>query len=207
MRIQGLAAAVLGAAVLAAGAAHAVTGVLITASGTWGSNAPTTAISAPDETWSLSFLEPNPLDSDPGTIVGQGWATNFAQDLTYTLGGVANSSVFSQAEFFDPGFGGGIDVNFNSSADTLSIYSDSDTAYADESSGAFLPLPFTESITESYGDGAVEGTGTISITSQSFTPTNPNTPPIPEPSSWALMLLGAGLVGAALRRRSSVAAA
>ena len=199
MRLRTLAVA-LAASLVTGSAAHAVTGVLISASGTWSADAPTTAISAPNAAWTLSFLEPDPLYSDPGTISGMGWATGFAQSLTYTLGGSVNSSVFSQAVFYNSGNGGGLDVSFNSSADTLSIYSDSDTPYADEDTGLFVPQPFSEAITESYNDSAAaQGIGSISITAQDFTPTNPNNPAIPEPASWVLMLVGLALTGAAMR--------
>ena len=66
--------------------------------------------------------------------------------------------------------------------------------------------------TNANGTGTIASTGTFRVTN--FDPTGDNTPfaidgtvaaassPVPEPASWAMMIVGAGLVGGAMRRRS-----
>jgi hypothetical protein len=201
---------VVGIALLTARPVQAVPMVQINASGTWGPGAPVTALSAAGLTWSISFQESNPLAADPGRVTTMGWATDTIYSLTYTLGGAVVPLSFSQALFYTAGNGGGFDINFDAAGvfDTFSVYSASPTAYAYEFNGAFTSTSFGESVRVGAieaagtpsGDGPPTGDGVLTIFPASAAA-------VPEPATWALMLLGFGRVGIALRRRAVVATA
>jgi hypothetical protein len=212
------------------GAAQATTGVEITATGTWYSTAPTTNLSAPSATFSLSFTEPTPFPQGDA-VGGGGWISVFPEaqlsgsymlnsgPVTLLINNTTVPLAFSSVQYYvsdgTPDNSGGVDVNFSTGSaqglnppisDTLSIYSNS--TYAD-TSGNIAALA-GDQIFVSYDDGAYEGSGTLSITSGATLPSNPNNPGpgnygnppgIPEPSDWILMMVGAGMVGGLQRRR------
>jgi hypothetical protein len=190
-------------------AVNAATAVDIEASGTFGANVNTTSISAPGATWSLSLTVLNPpvgtFNSDYFSIQYNGSSANNVYGLgaTYMINGVTiTGDPVDYIDFYDPADDGGVDFGFHDGT-ALSLYL-GDIG----SSGTILTGTWT--ITEDVNDevytngiSAADSSGTLTITDTTVQPVTPPPPvgTVPEPATWAFMMLGLGLVGVALRRR------
>jgi hypothetical protein len=159
-------------AAMAALAATPAHAALVEGVGFWYSTAPTTSISAPSSQFLFSFEVDEPLEA---------FVPATFSNFTFTLNGSPIASGPDQIVFIDSGLGGGFDVIFPDV--TLNIFSEDFTAMPGD--GFYL---FDAQVNL---DGNV-GVGGVTITYN----------PVPEASTWAMMILGLGFAGAALRRRS-----
>lgn len=122
----------------------------------------------------FSFSLRNPLDSNPTSSF-----TNFKYSLDdVSVAGTPDSITFytvSSLGLFDLAFGNTI----------LSFYGD------DIGSTGFLDFPKAYSFTSAVnGNNSAGGLGFLTVTSA-----------VPEPATWAMMVLGFGAMGMAMRRR------
>ena len=149
--------------------AHAGT-LMVSGSGTWGPDAPTSTYTAPGDTWSFSFDVPNPLDANPTSM-----ATNFQ----YVLNGSPVSTTLSSVEFFASPDGGLFDVNFTD-GNSLNLYGAQVFSTSDLS---LIPGVYSANIdiNSFVGPPAGIGSGTVTI--------------VPEPSS--IVSAGLGLLAVA----------
>ncbi|MGC8491806.1 MAG: hypothetical protein ACP5SH_08715 [Syntrophobacteraceae bacterium] len=155
----------------------------VSGSGMWLSNAPTTAFSAANESWSFSFDVTNPINIDYTAAV-----TNF----TYTLAGEPVSG-FTSIQFY-PDPVGGFDLTFGS-GDIVNMYGQAVTDLNSPPNlvpGTYAYQIDVNSQAVSQTPSVVYGSGTVDVSS------------VPEPSSFYLM--GCGLLflltlGAFLRKR------
>ena len=155
--------------------------VTISGSGTWDDTAPTTTYSAPDTSWSFSFMVPNPLDANP---------TSMVSDSVYLLGGSPVGAPLASVTFFDSGLGGLFDMNFSDGA-VVSLYG---AQVFDDNTLALFPGTYAATI--GYADGASAGSGTVTLAG------------VPEPSTLVGLSIGLLCVaGAGLRHRRRVAVA
>jgi len=176
--------------------ASADTLYLVSESGVFASNAPTTAESAPDAAFSYSFL----IDSTP--VVN--FVTNFTgpdcgfdaqfSDFDYTLNGSPVAVVGPDVEFYGSAFGGGAGISFADN-DNFFLYTAAATQFY---TGTF------ENPTMTPGSYSLDPTQSIYETDYvggNATPISGdfNIAPTPEPSS--LLLLGTGLTGLACSLR------
>jgi hypothetical protein len=176
MRLSML-AATAAATALCAAAANAGE-VLVTGSGTWGPLAPTTLVSAPEESFSFSFDLPNPIASNP---------TIQATDFSYDLAGAPVAVGLDGVVFFPTSSSGLFDLDL-ASGDVVSLYG------ADVGSSLTLTTGVFPA-TVGYAGSPPVGEGTVTITA------------VPEPSAWVMMLLGVGALGAVARMRRTAGAA
>ncbi len=179
-----LAATAVAGIVLSAQAALAGE-VLVEGLGLWGAGTPTTPYSAAGKSFTYSFDLTNPY-SYTSPKIGASETLDYS-DFIYSLNGTPVATPLKSLEFYTVALGGGLNLNF--ATDSVSIYG------ADIGSAGTLASPALYSTTE-----AINGTISPSdATGSSFlTVTNAN---VPEPSAWALMLIGVGGLGAALRKR------
>jgi hypothetical protein len=170
--------ATVGIVLLVQSAAQADT-YLVTGSGTWDPIAPTTALSAPDTTWSFSYIETTPLTPEPFGAIGN--PTNFS----YELGGTPVTEPLSGNNYF-PSTDFGLLSLFFTSGDFLQLYG----GQVFDSNYNLIPGVYTATIDVNGTNPTPlgEGSGTVTITA------------VPEPASIALM--GLGLVAVAAARRS-----
>lgn len=109
--------AFLVAFLLAAAVAEA-DGVTISGSGTWGSGAPVSNWSAPNETWSFSFTLPSPTPATSNNGTAEMLVTDILS-FTYTLNGAAVTIPPADILFFPANEDGGFDIDFTAGgADT-----------------------------------------------------------------------------------------
>jgi hypothetical protein len=138
------------------------------------------------------IARPNPLYDVSMTVNGHVWTIDFDyRDQAFTQ--------YTYHEFRPPELTTGI-IRFQEYQDA----SHSVELFAGEASG--LPQYENGTLTLHAGFGFIDLSGmndgiSLTITSATATPVDPAAA-IPEPASWALMLTGFGLAGAALRRRS-----
>ncbi len=160
----------------------------ISGSGTWDPDAPLSAWSTPNGTWSFSLVAPDPL---PGTTDQFGDYTSGVAYAAYLLGGSAVNDTIIGLTYYTTFFGGGFDIDFASgtvvSLVTAQVYDSNTTRLMPGMYGGSVVVDnFSEQI---YGIGS----GTAFVSS------------VPEPSS----VIGGGLglftvVGLALIRRRRI---
>jgi hypothetical protein len=168
------------AALLIGTLSQASASILYTGSGVWDAQAPTTAFSQGGKSWSFSFELDNPANNP----------TTSASNFTFTLNG--NMLAF----------------------DLLSV-----TFYPTEDSGMFklsltngLDLNFYDPFNTDIGSNGQLKTGQWNVEIETFLPGETRVhgvgvvAAVPEPSTWAMMILGFAAVGFfAYRRRNNVA--
>ena len=157
---------------LAALAATPAHAALVQGTGFWFGSAPTTSISNPGGQFQFSFEVDEPLTA---------YVPATFSDFSFTLNGSPIASGPDQIVFIDSSLGGGFDVIFSDV--TLNIFSEDFTAMPGD--GFYL-------FDAQVNLGGDVGVGGVTITYN----------PVPEASTWAMMILGLGFAGAALRRRS-----
>jgi hypothetical protein len=91
--------------------------LLVTDSGVWGDTAPTTVWSAPDQTWSYSFLISSTALPDDVVLTAHGihFQRDFS-DFTYTLDGASVATDPSSITWYGTAWGGLLNVNFGTAA-------------------------------------------------------------------------------------------
>jgi len=127
---------------LAFNSASAQTNLLVTESGVWGAGAPSTDWTAPNESWSFSFVTSstpavsNVFDNEHG-----GFFDGASSDFSYTLNGSPVPTTPPQISWFSTGYGGLIDVNL---AGDFSFEPLGDQAYTgSESDPTIVPGTYT----------------------------------------------------------------
>jgi hypothetical protein len=169
------------AALLVGTLSQASAAILYTGSGVWDALAPTTSFSSGGKSWSFSFELDSPA-SNPSTA-----ASNFS----FTLNGSALAFTLQSITFypteelgmFKLSLSNGVELNFFDPANT------------DIGSNGILKTGQWNVEIESYlpDDTRVHGVGVVAA--------------VPEPSTWAMMILGFGALGFFAYRRRNLAAA
>ncbi|WP_070156339.1 PEPxxWA-CTERM sorting domain-containing protein [Sphingobium phenoxybenzoativorans] len=177
MKLKSKLLALGSALAMAAVSTAADAAVLLQGTGLWGGSTATTAYSKANTSFQFSFSLPNPLDSNPTSSF-----TNFKYSLDdVSVAGTPDSITFytvSNLGLFDLAFGSTI----------LSFYGD------DIGSTGFLDFPKAYNFTSAVnGNNSAGGLGFLTVTSA-----------VPEPATWAMMVLGFGAMGMAMRRRRRV---
>jgi opacity protein-like surface antigen len=181
IRNRFLAVALATTAILAVSAQSQAATVLIQGVVYFGAGTPVTDYSKPRSQVAFSFDVPEVLG---------GTYTTDVTDFSYDLNGVAVTTPVEAVEFYTVANEGMFDIFFGDH--TVSIYG------ADiGSSGTIGPAGFynvTAGIDEKF-----PGTGIGGVTV--------NAPSVPEPATWAVMLVGFGGIGMAMRARRKTAIA
>ncbi len=148
--------------------------------------------------------------------------STLASTGTFGNNGGLTSASFSNVFTFVVGRAGDLSADFSNSASRNNANGDIDFTSAVLSGGSLtMPLSFTRllgepvRLTEVWGltraTRIAAGTYTLTIGGRSFGTAstysgNFNVAAVPEPASWAMMIVGVGIAGGALRRRRVVAA-
>jgi hypothetical protein len=149
-------------------------------SGTWDSSANSTSYSAPGTSYSFVFDVPNPTSSNPTS------ASNFH----YTLNGVTSSPTLTDVQFFDAGNGGGMDLHTD--LGTISFFDALNFGVPFDFSSSIAIGNYTSNIVIFDGiNGNSVGTSHIAVSA------------VPEPSTWAMLLLGFLGVGFVAYRKNA----
>lgn len=166
---------------LSIGATHAAT-VNISGSGFFGPNIETTAESAPGQTFTFSFITPNPVSSDVDTTL---------IDPTFALAGHAIAPSIKSVTFHDANDNGLFDLLFEDNT-KLSFYG------ADiDDNGILQPGFYFAQVALGEGDPTAIGAVSVSV----------NVSPVPLPASAPLFgaaLLGLGVTGYGMRRTMKI---
>lgn len=153
--------------------------VLVSGSGSFGANALTTDYSAPSETWSFSFVLPDPIAANP---------TTEATDFSYFLNGSEVSILLGSVEFYTAAEGGLFQLNFDN-VNFVGYYGADVGSTLSLVLGTFNACVGIQSTNFSCPE---DGSGSVTLAR------------VPEPIS--ISLFGSGLlaVGALRRRRRKV---
>jgi hypothetical protein len=162
--------------------------LLVQESGVWGISAPVTTWSAPNESWSYSFV----IDSSPtpsSYLLGDNFIAPF-NNFNYLLNGVPVTTTPDAIEWYSTNGEGGL-INVYFGGITFKVYGAQ--AYSGpESSPAILPGVYplgSGSVFQSAGNTDQPLTGNLTITA------------VPEPATIGMMLMGvAALTGLRFRR-------
>jgi hypothetical protein len=163
--------------------------VRLSGAGVWGHQTVVTPVGAPDASWSFSFLLPDTIAENP---------TFEATDFVYSLGGIALDTTLEDIEFFPSGAGGLFDLVFTLDGEERRLelggpLTDDEGGLDRPDVGSNLTLLLgtfdaeLDSVEPTITLGVGVGTVTLSA--------------VPEPTSWALMIVGFGMAGGLLRRR------
>ena len=150
--------------------------------GIWDNATTASAITAADTAFTFEFMIESTLPANP---------TNAVSGFRYTLGGTDAAVALSDVTFYAQNSGGGLQLQFGSGA----LLSSWGTSLLD--SNGQLALISNGSLDFAADDAG--GSGWVTVTEAAAAV-------VPEPASWALMILGFGLAGAALRRKSAATA-
>jgi hypothetical protein len=156
----------------------------ISGSGTWAADATTTGLSAPDESWTLSFEVDSPIPvTNLDTADGQSVSIF---DAVYTLNG-SQVGTATDVRFFGSGFGGLFTIDFSGvgSPSDLDFYG---PQVVDGTTGQVIAGSYSGvSDVGVTHDPAGEGTASFTIS------------PVPEPNSLIDCVTAVGLLGIAWR--------
>jgi len=181
MRNRLFSSILVAAALLVGTLSQASAAILYTGSGVWDAQAPATSFSSGGKSWSFSFELDSPA-SNPSTAASNFTFTLNGSPLAFTL----QSITFYPTEelgMFKLILSNGVDLNFYDPANT------------DIGSNGVLKTGQWNVEIEHYlpDDTRVHGVGVVAA--------------VPEPSTWAMMILGFGAMGFFAYRRRNLAAA
>lgn len=184
MRNKFFSSILIAAAMLLGVVSNATAGVLYTGAGTWDVNAPTTAYSQAGKSWSFSFEIDSPASNPTSSIL----------DFHYSLNGSPTGLGVSSIEFFSAAAGGMFTLAL-SNGDELGFFNKIGAPSIDiGSNGSLKTGQWSVDLLGQTADGTfVQGAGVVTA--------------VPEPSIWAMMILGFGAVGFLAYRRRTVAMA
>jgi len=184
MRNKFFSSILVAAAMLVGAISNASAGVLYTGSGTWDSFASNTAFSGANKSWSFSFEIDNPTSNPSSSIL----------DFHYSLNGSLTSLSATSIQYFSAAQGGMFNLTL-SSGDVISFFNKLGTPATDiGSSGHLVTGQWAVDLLSSDSQGAdINGVGVVTA--------------VPEPSTWAMMILGFGALGFFAYRRRTVAMA
>lgn len=178
MKVKNRLLAVGSALALALVATSANAAVLIQGTGLWGAGTPTTSYSKAGTSYQFSFELPNPFGSSTTTAIS---------DFFYSFGKTTVSTIPTSVTFYDDASSGMFDLNFLGTS--LSFYGADIGSTGKITTGTFGSI---YNVTAGLNGGAATGTGNIATTTVGA---------VPEPSTWAMMIIGFGALGMAMRRR------
>lgn len=182
MRNKFFSSILVAAAVLVGAISNASAGVY-TGSGTWDIFAPTTSYASAGQSWSFSF-ELNGLDNNPSSAI-----TNFH----YSLNGVLTNLGATSIQFYPETDGGMFSLTL-STGDVIGFFNKiGEPAIDIGSDGNLKTGQWAVDLEGQSAQGRVLGVGIVTA--------------VPEPSTWAMMIFGFGLVGFFAYRRRTAAMA
>jgi hypothetical protein len=168
--------------------------VMVQGLGLFSATAPNTAYVAPNESFAFSFDLQSPVT--PSRQQGADLFATGITDFTYTLGGVSQAVTLDSVEFDPDGFA----LVFGDQTELEFVGADlgSDGTVEAPTWGSYAvfvltpPPQVVPSIRTRLAAAAPQQIGTAMVVT---------TAPVPEPSSWALLIAGFGATGAAFRLR------
>ncbi len=154
---------------------------LVSGSGTWGPDAPTTTVSGPGETWSFSYIETAPLTPAADGPLGS------PADFSYKLSGTSVPEPLLSVEYSSQANDGLFTLSF-AGGDVLALYG----PQVYDANLYLIPGVYDSTIDadQTLPPPAGEGSGTVTIAT------------VPEPASLTLLGAGLGLATLATARRS-----
>lgn len=169
-KLHPLCATAVVAACLVAGTTAEAAPYRVSGSGSWDATAPVTAYTAPDTSWSFSFVVESPLPANP---------TSAFADFAYHLGGAPVAATPASVRFYAASENGLFDLVFEDAS--LSFYG---ADIADVAGGSLQLGPGSYLADVGVDGGPAFGSGTVVVSA------------VPEPGSAALLLAGLVALGA-----------